>query len=43
MNINFGIIDSFNENNKVRGRQRKELKTRKAIKDFKNWIKKQAN
>ena len=43
MNINFGIIDSFNENIKVKGRERKALKTRKAIKDFKNWIKKQAN
>ena len=43
MNINFGIIDSFNENIKVKGKERKALKTRKAIKDFKNWIKKQAN
>ena len=43
MNINFGIIDSFNENIKVKGRERKVLKTRKAIKDFKNWIKKQTN
>ena len=43
MNINFGIIDSFNENIKVKGRERKALKTRKAIKDFKNWIKKQTN
>ena len=43
MNINFGIIDSFNENIKVKGKERKALKTRKAIKDFKNWIKKQLN
>ena len=35
MNINFGIIDSFNENIKVKGKK-KRLKTRKAIKDFKN-------
>ena len=43
MNINFGIIDSFNKNIKVKGKERKALKTRKAIKDFKNWIKKQTN
>ena len=43
MNINFGIIDSFNENIKVKGKERKALKTRKAIKDFKNWIKKQTD
>ena len=40
MNINFGIIDSFSENIKVKGREKKALKSRKAIKDFKNWIKK---
>ena len=38
MNINFGLIDSFSKNIKVRGREKKELKSRKAIKDFKNWI-----
>ena len=40
MNINFGIIDSFNKNNKVKGREKKALKSKKAIKDFKTWIKK---
>ena len=39
MNINFGIIDSYNENSKVKGKEKKALKSRKAIKDFKNWIK----
>ena len=40
MNINFGIIDSYNEKSKVKGREKNALKTTKAIKDFKNWIKK---
>ena len=40
MNINFGIIDSYNENSKVKGREKKALKSTKAIKDFKNWLKK---
>ena len=41
MNINFGIIDSYNENSKVKGKEKKALKTAKAIKDFKNWLKNQ--
>ena len=40
MNINFGIIDSYNENCKFKGREKKALKSTKAIKDFKNWLKK---
>ena len=40
MNINFGIIDSFNKNIKVKGQEKKALKSNKAIKDFKNWLKK---
>ena len=43
MNINFGIIDSYNENSKVKGKEKKALKTAKAIKDFKNWLKKSIN
>ncbi len=40
MNINFGIIDSFSKNTKIKGREKKALKSRKAINDFKNWMKK---
>ena len=40
MNINFGIIDSYNKNCKFKGRDKKALKSTKAIKDFKNWLKK---
>ena len=43
MNINFGIIDSCNENSKIKGKEKKALKTAKAIKDFKNWLKKSIN
>ena len=40
MNINFGLIDSYNKDNKIKGREKKALKSSKAIKDFRNWIKK---
>ena len=37
MNINFGLIDSFLDDKKVKGKDKKALQSKKALVDFENW------
>ena len=40
MNINFGLIDSYLDNKKIKGKDKKALQSKKALLDFKRWINK---
>ena len=40
MNINFGLIDSYLDNKKIKEKDRKTLQSKKALLDFENWINK---